>query len=82
VQDTSWDHGLELVADDERLVAHVGAVPLRLLCDRMGLTAGLSRAMRRRGFHPRYDRGEVLANLAVTLILGGEAISDFRALDH
>jgi Transposase DDE domain group 1 len=82
VQDTSWDHGLELVADDERLVAHVGAVPVRLLCDRMGLTGGLSKAMRRRGFDPGYDRGEVLANLAVTLILGGEAISDFRALDH
>jgi Transposase DDE domain group 1 len=82
VQDTGWWRGLEMVADDVRLVAHAGAVPVRLLAEQTGLACGLSAAMRRRGFHPLYDRGQILVDLAVTLILGGEAISDFRALDH
>jgi hypothetical protein len=82
VQDTSWADGLELIGDDQRLVAHVGAVPLRLLAERTGLTAGVSAAVRRRGFDPVYDRGQVLVDLAVVLILGGEAISDARSLAH
>jgi hypothetical protein len=82
VQDTHWADGLELVGDDERLVAHAGALPLRLLAERTGLRAGLSTAMSRRGFTPVYDRGQILIDLAVTLILGGEAISDFQALRH
>lgn len=40
VQGTSWADGLELVDDDERLVAHVGMVSLRLLAERTGLPAG------------------------------------------
>jgi hypothetical protein len=82
VQSTSWADGLELIGDDQRLVAHVGAVPLRLLAERTGLTAGVSAAMRRRGFDPVYDRGQVLVDLALVLILGGEAISDVRSLAH
>ena len=35
---------MELIGDDERLVAHAGAVPLRLLAERTGLTAGVSAA--------------------------------------
>ena len=38
--------------------------------------------MRRRGFDPVYDRGQVLVDLALMLILGGEAISDFQGLRH
>lgn len=82
MQSTSWADGLEFVGDDERLVAHAGAVPLRLLAERTGLRAGLSTAMHRRGFDPVYDRGQVLVDLALMLILGGEAISDFQALTH
>jgi hypothetical protein len=82
LQDTGWWRGLEVVADDVRLVAHVGAAPVRLLAEQTGLTGGLSAAMMRRGFEPLYDRGQILVDLAVTLILGGEAISDVRALDH
>ena len=82
MQDTSWAAGLELVGDDERLVAHAGLLPLRLLAERTGLRAGLSAAMRRRGSSPLYDRGQLLADLALVLIAGGEAISDFQALAH
>ena len=57
-------------------------LPLRLLAQRLGLTCGLSARMRRRGFDPVYDRGQVLVDLALMLIDGGEAISDFQALAH
>jgi hypothetical protein len=82
VQCTSWADGLELVGDDDRLVGFAGALPLRLLAERTGLRAGLSAAMRRRGFVPVYDRGQVLVDLALTMVLGGEAISDFQGLRH
>lgn len=82
MQSTSWADGLEFVGDDERLIAHAGAVPLRLLAERSGLREGLSTAMRRRGFRPVYDRGQVLVDMALVLILGGEAIGDFQALTH
>jgi hypothetical protein len=82
VQGTSWAAGLELAGDDERLVAHAGLLPLRLLAERTGLRAGLSAAMRRRGSGPLYDRGQILADLALVLIAGGETISDFQALAH
>jgi len=82
VQGTSWADRLELVGDDDRLVGFAGALPLRLLAERTGLRAGMSAAMARRGFDPAYDRGQVLIDLAVTQILGGEAISDFQGLRH
>jgi hypothetical protein len=82
VQGSSWADGLELVGDDDRLVGFAGAAPLRLLAERTGLRAGLSAAMTRPGFHPVYDRGQLLIDLALTQILGGEAISDFQGLRH
>ena len=82
VQDSSWADRLELVGDDDRLVGSAGALPLRLLAERTGLRAGLSAAMNRRGFTPLYDRGQLLVDLAVTQLLGGEAISDFQGLRH
>ncbi len=82
MQGTSWADRLELVGDDDRLVGFAGALPVRLLAERSGLRAVLSAAMVRRGFDPVYDRGQVLIDLAVAQILGGEAISDFQGLRH
>jgi hypothetical protein len=82
VQGSSWADGLEFVGDDDRLVGFAGALPLRLLAERTGLRGGMSAAMARRGFHPVYDRGQLLIDLAVAQILGGEAISDFQGLRH
>jgi hypothetical protein len=82
VQSTSWADGLELVGDDDRLVGFAGALPLRLLAERTGLRAGLSAAMARRGFDPVYDRGQILLDMALMQVLGGEAISDFQGLRH
>ncbi|MGH3833349.1 MAG: hypothetical protein ACRDRS_23430 [Pseudonocardiaceae bacterium] len=82
MQGTSWADRLEFVGDDDRLVGFAGALPVRLLAERTGLRAGLSTAMARRGFDPVSDRGQVLIDLAVAQILGGEAISDFQGLRH
>jgi hypothetical protein len=82
VQSTSWAGGLEFTGDDDRLIGYAGALPIRLLTEQGDLRAALSAAMRRRGFDPVYDRGQVLVDLAVMLILGGEAISDFQGLRH
>ncbi len=82
MQGTSWADRLELVGDDDRLVGFAGALPIRLLAERSGLRAGLSTAMARRGFDPVYDRGQILLDLAVVQVLGGESISDFQGLRH
>lgn len=82
MQSTSWADRLELVGDDDRVVGFAGALPLRLLAERTGLRGELSQAMGRPGFFPLYDRGQLLVDLAVAQILGGEAISDFQGLRH
>lgn len=64
------------------MVAHAGSVALRLLADRIGLTGELSKAMARRSFVPVHDRGRVLADVAVMLADGGEAIADIDVLRH
>jgi hypothetical protein len=74
--------GLELVGDDERCVALAGLLPLRLLAGRSGLTAGITAAMRRPDHDPDYDRGQVLIDLGLILLAGGQAIGDFQALAH
>jgi hypothetical protein len=82
VQRTSWAAGLELVGDDERCVALAGLLPVRLLAEQAGLRAGISAAMRRPGFDPDYDRGQVLVDLGLVQLAGGAAIGDFQALAH
>ncbi len=63
-------------------MAHAGSVALRLLADRTGLTSELSKAMTRGSFVPVHDRGRVLADVAVMLADGGEAIADIDVLRH
>jgi hypothetical protein len=64
------------------VVSHVGAALLRMLADRVGLTAALSGALARRGWWPVHDRGRVLTDLAVMIADGGEAIADIEVLRH
>ncbi len=82
VKRTSWSSGLSVTADGSGVVAHAGSVALRLLADRTGLTAELSKAMARRSFVPVHDRGRILADVAVMLADGGEAIADIDVLRH
>ena len=79
---TSWSAGLSVTADGVGVVAHAGSVATRLLADRTGLTAELSKAMVRRDFNPGHDRGRVLTDVAVMLTDGGEAIADIDVLRH
>jgi hypothetical protein len=71
-----------VTSDGVGVVAHAGSVATRLLGDRVGLTTGLSKAMARRHFNPGHDRGRVLADVAVMLADGGEAIADIDVLRH
>jgi hypothetical protein len=73
---------MSVSADGVGVVAHAGSVALRLLADRTGLTGELSKAMAQRGFAPVHDRGRVLADVAVMLAGGGEAIADIDVLRH
>ena len=79
---TSWSSGLSVSADGVGVVAHAGSVATRLLADRIGLTGELSKAMARANFIPVHDRGRVLADVAVMLADGGEAIADIDVLRH
>ena len=82
MKNTSSSRGLSVSADGIGVVAHAGSAALRLLADRTGLTAELSKAMTRRGFTPVHDRGRVLTDVAVLLADGGEAIADIDVLRH
>lgn len=73
---------LGVSGDGAEVVAHAGSVATRLLADRSGLTGELSRAMTRRRLVPGHDRGRVLADVAVMLADGGEAIADIDVLRH
>jgi hypothetical protein len=77
-----WSKGLVVEAGGHGVVSHAGSAATRLLADRTGLTGALSAALARRGFTPLYDRGRVLADLAVAIADGATAISDIDALRH
>ena len=79
---TSWSRGLSVTADAEGVVPLAGAVAVRLLADRVGLTEGLSAALARRCFTPVHDRGQVWVDMATMLVAGGEAIADIESLRH
>jgi hypothetical protein len=79
-QFTSWGQDLRVTADGEGVVALAGAVGLRMLADRSGLTAGLSQVLAVRGFTPVHDRGRVLTDVAVAVGCGGRDLVDVEAL--
>ena len=72
---------VEVTADGEGFCSHAGALLLVNLADRLGLTKGLGEALagtrQRRSVH---DDGQVLRDLIVTLVQGGEHLSDLAAL--
>lgn len=79
---TTWASGLSVTADGTGVIGHAGSVATRLLADRVGLTAELSKATARASFRPVHDRGQVLVDVAVLLADGGEAIADIDVLRH
>jgi hypothetical protein len=82
MQHTRWDHGLKVAADGQGLVGHAGAVLLRKLADRAGLTAALGPALGRPGRFPLVDRGIALVSMAVAIALGASSMCDVALLAH
>jgi hypothetical protein len=82
MKDTPWDHGLLVTAEDGGLVGHAGAVLLRKLADRAGLTAALGAALARAGKFPLVDRGVALVSMAVAIALGATSMTDITLLAH
>jgi hypothetical protein len=77
-----WDHALEVTADGSGLVGHAGAVLLRQLADRLGLTAAMELALTVRGKFPQLSRGMVLVSTAIAIALGATAMADIAVLDQ
>jgi hypothetical protein len=80
MKDTSWDHALEVTSDGSGLAGHVGAVVLRQLADRLGLTAALDRTLTMKGKFPQLSRGVVLVSTAIAIALGATAMADIEVL--
>lgn len=81
VQDfTAWSRDLRVTDDGEGVVSMAGAVPVRMLADRSGLTGFLSAAFARPDFWPVHDRGRVLTDVAVAIAAGGRDLVDIEAL--
>ena len=59
-----------------------GAVLLRKLADRVGLTGTLGSAPARAGKSPLIDRGIALVSMAVAIVLGTTSMSDIALLAH
>ena len=77
---TGWSADLRVTADGEGVVALAGAVAVRMLADRSGLTQALSGVLARRGFIPVHDRGRVITDVAVAIACGARDIVDIEAL--
>ena len=81
-KDTRWDRNLSVAADADGLAGHAGAVLLRKLADRCGLTSALGAALGRAGKFPLIDRGTALVSVAVVIALGARSMSDIAVLAH
>ncbi|WP_329223330.1 transposase [Streptomyces sp. NBC_01485] len=77
---TGWDRRLSVAADGKGLIGHVGAVLLRKLADRTGLTVALAGVLPSAGGHGWRDRGAVLVQLAVAIVLGARNMTGAEAL--
>jgi Transposase DDE domain group 1 len=72
---------VEVTADGDGLVSHVGSALLAQIADKSGLTQALSLRLaslkQRRSGH---DPGRVIRDLAVMLADGGDCLSDLGAV--
>lgn len=79
----AWSQDLTVEVAGHGVVSHAGSTVVRMIADGTVLTAGLSKALHRRGFVPVHDRGRVLADTAVMIADGGRVLSDLATLrDH
>ncbi|WP_262391560.1 hypothetical protein [Nocardiopsis sp. CNR-923] len=64
---TPWDRRLYVTSDGKNLIGHAGAVLLRKLADRTGLTRALSGTLPSSTANTWRDRATVLVHLAVAI---------------
>jgi hypothetical protein len=81
-KNTRWDQNLSVASDADGLIGHAGAVLLRKLADRCGLTSALGAALGRAGKFPLIDCGIALVPMAVAIALGATSMSDIALLAH
>lgn len=77
---TVWDSRLSVTSTAKNLIGHAGAVLLRRLADRTGLTHTLTRALPTGRGNRWRDRSGVLIDLAIAIVLGGRNLSDAERL--
>ncbi|MFJ7209971.1 transposase [Streptomyces sp. NPDC098789] len=77
---TGWDRRLSVVADGRGLVGCAGAVLLRRLADRAGLTAALAGVLPAGAGNGWRDCAVVVVQLAVAITLGAANVSDAEQL--
>jgi hypothetical protein len=77
---TGWDRGLSVTADGKGLVGHAGAVLLRRLADRVGLTDALSMVLPSGTTSVWRDRAAALVQLAVSIMLGATNLLEAEQL--
>ncbi|WP_406191008.1 transposase [Streptomyces sp. NBC_01017] len=75
-ESTGWDRRLSVAADGKALIGHAGAVLLRKLADRTGLTSALAGALPQGAGFGWRDRAVVVVQLAVAIVLGAVNLSD------
>ncbi|MEY9988269.1 hypothetical protein ABIE67_000301 [Streptomyces sp. V4I8] len=80
VESTGWDRRLSVAADGKKLVGHAGAVLLRKLADRLGLTGGLARVLPSSTAAGWRERSGVLVQLAVAIVLGARSLLEAEQL--
>ena len=79
---TRWSKRLTVTTNGKGVIVHAGAVALRLVADRTGLTRALSDTLCREDFIPGHDRGRVLTDTAVMMADGGNTIRAIDGLRH
>jgi hypothetical protein len=77
---TGWDRGLSVTADGKGLAGHAGAVLLRKLADRIGLTQGLAGVLPTSTAAGWRERAGVLVQLAVSTALGARSLLESEQL--
>ena len=81
-ENIGWARRLSVAADGKGIIGHAGAVLLRACADQTGLTGALSGALRVRDRSPGWDRGVVLVQLAVAIVLGATSMTDIALLEQ
>lgn len=71
---TPWDRTLSVTCDGKGLVGHAGAVLLRKLADRVGLTGSLAGVLPSSTANGWRQRAAVLVQLAVAIALGARSL--------